>query len=140
MRKLHQQSWEISKQSHRLQTTRLKLPHTRLKWTKTKNKNRKKNKKSNRHKTLLKKLLPQNSESIFFLDFQSSGSLREKCPYLEFFLSVFSRIWTEYGEIFRISPYSVRIRENVEQKNSEYGPFSRSGSWSDGLRKSHCVK
>ena len=46
LRKLHQQSWEISKQSHRLQTTRLKLPHTRLTWTKTKNKNRKKTKKA----------------------------------------------------------------------------------------------
>ena len=31
---------------------------------------------------------------------------------------VFSRIWIEYGEIFRISPYSVRIRENMDQKNS----------------------
>ena len=34
-------------------------------------------------------------------------SLREKCQYLEFFWSVFSRIRTEYGEILRISPYSV---------------------------------
>ena len=32
------------------------------------------------------------------------SSLREKCPYSEFFWSVFSRIWT-------ISPYSVRMRE-----------------------------
>ena len=29
-------------------------------------------------------------------------SLREKCPYSDLFLSVFSRIRTEYGEIFRI--------------------------------------
>ena len=36
MRKLHQQSCKISKQSHHLQTIRLKLPHTRLTWTKTK--------------------------------------------------------------------------------------------------------
>ena len=38
-------------------------------------------------------------------------SLREKCPYLELFWSVFSRIWTEYGdtEILRISPYLVRM-------------------------------
>ena len=27
--------------------------------------------------------------------------LREKCPYSEFFWSIFSRIWTEYGEILR---------------------------------------
>ena len=40
--------------------------------------------------------------------------LHEKCPYLEFFCSVFSGIWTEY---------SVRIRENMDQKNYEYGHF-----------------
>ena len=48
------------------------------------------------------------------------------CPYSELFWSVFSRIWTEYGEILRISPYSVRMRENMDQNNSEYGYFSRS--------------
>ena len=52
-------------------------------------------------------------------------SLREKCPCLEFFLSVFSRIWTEYIEIFRISPYSIRMRKKTDQKNIEYGRFSR---------------
>ena len=39
-------------------------------------------------------------------------SLQEKCPYSEIFCSVISRIWTKYGEILRISPYSVQIREN----------------------------
>ena len=34
-----------------------------------------------------------------------------------FFWSVFSRIRTEYGEILRISLYSVRMRENTDQKN-----------------------
>ena len=43
-----------------------------------------------------------------------------------FFYSVFSRIWTEYGEVLRISPYSVRMRENTDQKNSVFGHFSRS--------------
>ena len=38
---------------------------------------------------------------------------REKCPYPEFFWSVFSRIWTEYEEIIRISSYSVWLRENT---------------------------
>ena len=33
-----------------------------------------------------------------------------------FFCSVFPRIRTEYGEILRISPYSVRIRKNTDQK------------------------
>ena len=50
----------------------------------------------------------------------------KKCPYLNFFWSVFFRIWTEYGEIPNISPYSVRMRENTDQKNSECGQFSRS--------------
>ena len=45
-------------------------------------------------------------------------TLREKCPYSEFFWSVFSHICTEYGEILRVSPYSVRMRENTDQKNS----------------------
>ena len=31
-----------------------------------------------------------------------------------------------YGEIWTISPYSVRMRENTEQNNSEQGYFSRS--------------
>ena len=33
-----------------------------------------------------------------------------------FFWSVFSRIRTEYGEIFRISPYSVQMQENIDRK------------------------
>ena len=57
-----------------------------------------------------------------------SMSLPEKCPYSEFFWSTFSAICTEYGEIQSISPYSVRMRENKDQKNSEYGHFSRSAS------------
>ena len=52
--------------------------------------------------------------------------LPEKRPYLEFFWSVFSRIQTEYEEIRSISPYSVQMPENTDQKISEYGYFSRS--------------
>ena len=33
-----------------------------------------------------------------------------------FFWSVFSRIRTEYGEIRSIIPYTVRVRENTDQK------------------------
>ena len=51
-------------------------------------------------------------------------SLREKCPYLELFWSRFSRIWTEHGEILLIALYSVRMRENGDQKNSEYRHFT----------------
>ena len=50
-------------------------------------------------------------------------SLRGNCSYSEFFWSFISRIRTEYGEIIRISPYSVRMQENPDQKNSEYGQF-----------------
>ena len=49
--------------------------------------------------------------------------MREKCPYSEFFWSVFSGIWIELGEIPRIYPYSVGIRENMDHKNSKYGHF-----------------
>ena len=35
------------------------------------------------------------------------------CPYSDLFLSVFSSIRTEYGEIIRISSYSVKMRENT---------------------------
>ena len=52
--------------------------------------------------------------------------LRKKCPHSELFCSVFSRIRTEYGEIRSISPYSVRMRENTDQNNFEYGHFLRS--------------
>ena len=54
------------------------------------------------------------SFSINFLEwlwhFMKSVQIRS------FFWSVFSRIWTEYGEILGISPYLVRMRENTDQK------------------------
>ena len=61
-------------------------------------------------------------------NFHSTGSitLREKYLYSKFFWSIFSCIRTEYGEIRNISPYSVRMRGNTDQKNSKYGLFSRS--------------
>ena len=61
------------------------------------------------------------------INFMLKLSLREKRPYLELFWSVFSRIRTEYGEILRISPYSVRMWDNTDQNNSEYGHFLRTG-------------
>ena len=63
---------------------------------------------------------------IHFLMYCPELALRKKFPYSEFFWSVFSCIWTTYREIQSISPYSVRMRENTEQKNSEYRHFSRS--------------
>ena len=61
-----------------------------------------------------------------------TGSLRKKCMYSELFWSVFPRIQHEYGEILRISPYSVRIQENMDQNNFEYGHFSR-GSFEEDV-------
>ena len=55
-----------------------------------------------------------------------SHTLREKYRYSEFFWSVFSRIRTEYGDLRNKPPYSVRIQENADQKNSRYGQFLRS--------------
>ena len=52
-----------------------------------------------------------------------SYSLRKMCKYSEFLWYVFSRIWTEYRDLLWRSPYSVRMRENTDQKNSKYGHF-----------------
>ena len=61
--------------------------------------------------------------------------MREKCPYSELFWSGYSRIWTEYGAILRISPYSVRMRENAYQNNSEYGQFLHSDLIEENFNK-----
>ena len=51
----------------------------------------------------------------------SNTTLREKCPYSDFFYSVFSCIRTRYTVI-------VQMRENSSKKNSEYGYLLRSVS------------
>ena len=51
--------------------------------------------------------------------------LRQKCPYSELICSVFSHFRTEYREMLRISPHSVRMWENADY-NSKYGEFLRS--------------
>ena len=62
-----------------------------------------------------------------FQALESLHILRKRCPYSELFWSVFSSIRTEYGKMLHISSYSVRMRENTDQKNSEDWYFSRSG-------------
>ena len=52
--------------------------------------------------------------------------LREKCPNTEFFLVFIFPIRTEYGNLLRKSPYSVRMREIRTRKNSVFGHFSHS--------------
>ena len=54
-------------------------------------------------------------------------ALRKTCPYSELFWSVFSRIWTEYGEIRSASPFSAQMRENTDQNNSEFEHFCMQG-------------
>ena len=49
--------------------------------------------------------------------------MHKKCPYSEFFWSLFSRIRTEYENLQSISLYSVRMQENADQKSSEYRHF-----------------
>ena len=58
--------------------------------------------------------------------YEESISLCKKCPCLELFWSLVSRIRTEYGEILCISPYLVQMQENTDQNNSEHGHSLRS--------------
>ena len=53
-------------------------------------------------------------------------TLRKVSEYGFFFWSTFSRIWTEYWDLLLISPNSVQIRKNADQKKLEFGHFSRS--------------
>ena len=46
---------------------------------------------------------------------------------MEFFLSAFPRIRTEYGSLRSKSPCSVQMWENTDQKDPVFGHFSRSG-------------
>ena len=73
----------------------------------------------------------KNPNLLFFI---LKKALRENCPYSEIFWSVFSRIWTENGEILSISPYSVRMLEIAVQKNAEKGHFSNSKTLSNKLK------
>ena len=57
--------------------------------------------------------------------------IEARCPYSEFSWSIFSRILTEHGE------YSVRMRENTDQKISEYGNFTRGENSTVTLTISH---
>ena len=63
-----------------------------------------------------------SSNSVLFV----TPPLRKNCSNAEFFSSVFSRIWTEYEDLWSKSPYSVQILENMDQKNSVFEHLSRS--------------
>ena len=92
----------------------------------------------------------QNNGSIFFFEVTYYYirkwlspyffTLCEKYPYSELFWSAFSRMRTEYREIRRsISLYSVRMWQNVDQNNSEYGHFLLSASVGFWYIKNHKV-
>ena len=53
-------------------------------------------------------------------------TVRKVSKYGDFTGPYFPHIRTEYGEILRISPYSVRMRQNTDQKNSVLGHISHS--------------
>ena len=50
-------------------------------------------------------------------------TLREKCLYSEFFWSIFSCIWSKYGEILRTPPHSVQMREIQTRKTPNTDNF-----------------
>ena len=60
---------------------------------------------------------------IHFTVRSKSHTLRKKRLFLELLCFIFSHIRTEYGEIWSISPYYVKMRENADQNDSEYGQF-----------------
>ena len=53
-------------------------------------------------------------------------TLREKCRNSKFVWSVFSRIRTEYEDLQNKYPYSLRMLENTDQKNTKFEHFLRS--------------
>ena len=63
-----------------------------------------------------------SSETVC-LQLQHKDTLREKYSCLEVFWSAFSRIRTEYGNMRSKSPYSVQMRKNMDQRNSEQRNF-----------------
>ena len=60
-----------------------------------------------------------------------------KCVQIRsFFWSVFSRIRTDHGEIRSISPYSVRVRENTDQrKHRIWTLFTQCGASPDDMHQ-----
>ena len=61
------------------------------------------------------------------------AALHKKSPYSELFWSIFSRIWTEYGEIQSTYLYSVQMWEKTDGNKSEYGHFSCRAAQKDSL-------
>ena len=65
----------------------------------------------------------KSSRFIRLMVFKLLLSMHEKCPYSKFFSSAFSCIRTNYGDIRSIFPYSVWMRENTDQNDSNTDTF-----------------
>ena len=63
--------------------------------------------------------------SMYLAIHSEDVTLSQKCPYSEFFQSIFPGIWSEYGDSLCKSPYSARIRENVDQQISNMDIFTQ---------------
>ena len=74
--------------------------------------------KLNVHKTF--NLIPA---STWQYGYPRSGSRRKKCPYSEFFWSVYSRIWSQYGDLQSKYSYSVQIGEIRTRKSPNTDTF-----------------
>ena len=74
-------------------------------------------------------LANQDAIDIIYVYFAISIHCVKSVQIRSFVWSLFSRIRTEYREILRSSPFSVRMRENTEQKNSVFGHFSSCYFW-----------
>ena len=60
---------------------------------------------------------------IFFDCWCQQIALNKKCLHSAFFWPAFSCIWTEHGDLWNKSPYSVRIREDTDQKSQSKDTF-----------------
>ena len=63
--------------------------------------------------------------TTFFFRFFSTSHYVKSVQIRSFSWSVFPCIRTEYGDLLRKSPYSVRIQENTDQKNSVFGHLTQ---------------
>ena len=76
----------------------------------------------------IRKILKTSYVALWKSDISDKQELRKKCLYLELFwsaISAFGLNTKRYG-IRNISVYSVRMRGNTGQNNSEYKHFSGS--------------
>ena len=72
------------------------------------------------HFTFTKKLFNRCSLVNFLIITHSWLTLREKCPYLKFFWSLFSRIRTEYGEIQSIQSECGETRSRKSPNTNSF--------------------